>query len=315
MLYKVSIELKFNPKRNFNLITPCCNRSNKDGKFCTYLNLPDQYGYCHSCGKKTVPPTIFKNDNGIEFTWNSIEKRFENFNGIYHGVQIIKHVKQFDNVAIKYIDEAEIWNKYHQVPEDTLLTYLRSVYGDDKVDKIKELYAIGSTNDGGTIFWNINSDLQVQKAKICYYDENGKRTNKFKGPYKNEDGFYTCLFGAHLVYEGIKGKQTVILVESEKTAIVGAILLPEYVWVAYGGINGLTDKKFKCLIGYTVVIIPDMSENAVSIIYDKLIDLHSLGINASVWDMTEGKTDQQLKEEGLYNCDLEDVFRELKDLN
>jgi hypothetical protein len=27
-----------------------------------------------------------------------------------------------------------------------------------------------------------------------------------------------------------------------------------------------------------------------------------------VWDMTEGKTDDQLKTEGLYNNDLEDVL-------
>jgi hypothetical protein len=30
-----------------------------------------------------------------------------------------------------------------------------------------------------------------------------------------------------------------------------------------------------------------------------------------VWDMTEGKTDDELKSEGLYNNDLEDVFRAL----
>jgi hypothetical protein len=34
-----------------------------------------------------------------------------------------------------------------------------------------------------------------------------------------------------------------------------------------------------------------------------------MGINAKVWDMTNGKTDEQLKTEGIYNNDLEDIFR------
>jgi len=54
-----------------------------------------------------------------------------------------------------------------------------------------------------------------------------------------------------------------------------------------------------------------MSENAVSIILNKIPFLISFGINAKIWDMTEGKTDEQLKLEGIYNNDLEDVFRKI----
>tara|TARA_R110001592_G_scaffold352878_1_gene651175 strand:+ start:6067 stop:6231 length:165 start_codon:yes stop_codon:yes gene_type:complete len=52
-----------------------------------------------------------------------------------------------------------------------------------------------------------------------------------------------------------------------------------------------------------------MSNNAVSIMKNKLPYLSELGINAKIWDMTKGKTDHQLKEEGWYNCDLEDFLR------
>ncbi|WP_394799707.1 DUF6371 domain-containing protein [Flavobacterium amniphilum] len=77
--------------------------------------------------------------------------------------------------------------------------------------------------------------------------------------------------------------------------ILDYILLPQYVWVAYGGINGLTENKVSCLIGHNVIIISDMSENAVSIILNKIPLLISLGINVKIWDMTEGKTDEQLR--------------------
>ena len=79
--------------------------------------------------------------------------------------------------------------------------------------------------------------------------------------------------------------------------------------MAYGDNNGLTENKLKPLIGHAVLIIPDMSESAVNVIYDKIPLLISMEINVKVWDMTEGKTDEQLKTEGMHNDDLEDVFR------
>ena len=112
-----------------------------------------------------------------------------------------------------------------------------------------------------------------------------------------------------MVYDKIKAKKTIVLTESKKTDNIGYILFPKYVWAAYGGINGLTVNKVNPLIGHNLLIIPDRSENAVSIILNKIPFLISLAINAKIWDMTESKTDEQLKLEGIYNNDLEDVFR------
>lgn len=312
-LTKVTVEYKFNPKRNLNLTTPCCNRKNKDGKFSTYIGLPDIYGYCHSCGKTTLPPTIFIDENGVGYMWNKIQNKFETFakplqNFCKNIAKTLQNPEMMAKVP-KYIPESIVWEYYATKPENNLLQYLFKVYDKTKVEDAKETYLIGTSKDGGTVFWDVNSELKVQKAKISYYNEDGKRTNKFVVPYKNEDGYFACLFGEHLIYDKIKGKKTIILVESEKTAIVGYILMPEYIWVAYGGSNGLTDDKIKPLIGHTVLIIPDMSESTVNIIYEKIPLLISMGINAKVWDMTDGKTDEQLRTEGIYNNDLEDIFR------
>ena len=211
----------------------------------------------------------------------------------------------------KFINESIVWKYYKINPENNLIQYLRKTYGDLKTELAKEVYTLGTSNDGGTIFWSINTNSKVQKAKITYYDSNGKRTDKFKVPYKNEDGYYSCLFGEHLIYDEMKGKKTIVLTESEKTAVIGFILFPQYVWLAYGGINGLTESKTTPLIGHNVLIVPDMSENAVGIILNKIPFLISLGINAKIWDLTEGKTDEKLKFEGIYNNDLEDIFRKI----
>jgi hypothetical protein len=311
-LHKVIIEYQYNKKRNLNLTTPCCAKSNKDGKFTSFIGLPEIYGFCHSCGKTSLPPTLFKDENGNEFVWNDLQSKYEpNTSTLQSCYSSVAEQQKQIAKDIKYIPESTIWEDFYTIPENNLLQYLRKTYCNDKVNDAKETYVIGTSKNGGTIFWEINSNLQVQKAKISYYDENGKRNNQFKVPYKNEEGYYACLYGEQLVYDDLKGKKTVILVESQKTAIVGYINLPEYIWVAYGGINGLTKSKLLPLIGHTVLIIPDMSENAVNIIYDKIPSLIAMGINAKVWDMTQGKTDEELKTAGLYNNDLEDYFRAL----
>ncbi|MEC4005879.1 DUF6371 domain-containing protein [Flavobacterium sp. SUN052] len=313
MLEKKELHLKFSTKRDYKIISPCCNRSNKDGKFVNYLDLPENYGYCHSCGKSTLPTTIYIDENGIEYSWNETENQFETLAIITRNILASTSAKQIASTVIaqKFIDESIIWEHFHAQPENNLLQYLRQTYGDEKVNDAKEVYALSTSKDGGTMFWNINKNLQVQKLKIAYYNSIGKRTNKFKVPYKNEDGYYACLFGEHLLSYNYYLNSTIVLTESEKTAIIGYILMPKYVWLAYGGINGLTEGKLKSLIDQNVLIIPDMSENAVNIITTKIPFLKELGINAKVWDMTEGQTDEELKALGIYNNDLEDVFRKI----
>ncbi len=313
MLQKREIELVFEVKRNRKIITPCCNKSNRDGKFVNYKNLSEEFGYCHSCGKATLPPSIYIDENGNEYYWNDLESRFETISliPINKPKTEPKVTSTSKQIAQKYIEESIIWKYFRVNPENNLLQYLRKKYGDLKTEDAKETYVLGTSKDGGVIFWSINTDLKVQKAKIAYYDTNGKRTNTFKVPYKNEDGYLNCLFGEHLIDDKIKAKKTIVLTESEKTAIIGYILFPQFVWLAYGGINGLTENKVSCLIGHNVLIVPDMSENAVSIILDKIPLLITLGINIKIWDMIEGKTDEQLKFEGIYNNDLEDIFRKI----
>lgn len=134
----------------------------------------------------------------------------------------------------------------------------------------------------------------------------GKRTNYFKVPYKNQDGYLSCLFGEHLLKNNTK---PIILVESEKTAVVASIVLPHYTWLAYVGINGLTAGKLKVLARKSIIIIPDISSKAVQIIRDKTPLMNQLDIDVKLFDMTSGLSDEKLRENDRYNADIEDVFR------
>ena len=64
-----------------------------------------------------------------------------------------------------------------------------------------------------------------------------------------------CLFGEHLLSR--YSDRTVALVESEKTAVIGAGFIPEYVWLATGGKTCLGN-KLDVLSGRKVVAYPDV---------------------------------------------------------
>jgi hypothetical protein len=314
MYRKIEQHFVFNKKRDSKIVTPCCGKSNKDLKFVTYQNYPEIYGYCHSCGKASLPPSVYEDDFGNEYYWNTINNQFENVLQLYDKSvlqQVKSSVIHTDNCntnnkkPVIYVDFQVVIKSVISFPDNNLLLYLRSQYGNEKIDQVQKMYYIGNTKDGGTIFWNINKDLKVQKSKICYYKKNGKRTSKFKVPYKNEDGYYSCLYGEHLLN---KYDKPTVLVESEKTAIVCAINFPDYNWLSYGGINGMTNDKMKVLSGKTILIVPDLSENARNIAERKIIELGSLNIDASIWDLSKGMNDDELKEKGYYNCDLEDFL-------
>jgi hypothetical protein len=62
-------------------------------------------------------------------------------------------------------------------------------------------------------------------------------------PFKKEDGYYSCLFGMHL----IEKNKTIKMVESEKTALIASMFYPEYVWMSGGGTTGLTANKLSLI--------------------------------------------------------------------
>lgn len=312
MLTKIERTLKFDKRRNYQLITPCCGKRNTDGKFVNYTGFPLIYGYCHSCGKATTPPALYQDEKGEEYQWNETTNTWDIEVVLPPTPTFANRISSSNNLPDqRFISESIIWKYYNIEPENNLLQYLRKNYSKEDVDRVKEDYILGSTKDGGTIFWLINEELQVQKNKICYYQSNGKRTNTFKAPYKNEDGYYACLFGAHLLGRVRKDKDLVVLVESEKTAVVGAILLPRFTWLAFGGLNGLTERKVFELRGHKVLLVPDMSEKAVSVAYNKLLLMRAKGVKANLWDMTDRKGDDKLKKLDLYNKDLEDFFQKV----
>lgn len=111
-----------------------------------------------------------------------------------------------------------------------------------------EAWKVGTASNGRTCFGIFSRDGQHLNTKFIPYEATGCRLRgdkdfpyhlKSKGEGSYEKGFY----GAHLFDEG---KDTAI-VESEKTAILGAFFYPGVNWLAIGGNHGVKAEHINAL--------------------------------------------------------------------
>jgi len=114
---------------------------------------------------------------------------------------------------------------------------------------------------GFTVFVHVGffgAGQLIVNAKWFAYGPDGKRLkdkkddemNSFslKQPDEGERNRYGfCLYGEHLL--DTTKTRPVMIVESEKTAVLASWFYPNYDWVACGACTGLTDAKVQALIG------------------------------------------------------------------
>lgn len=149
---------------------------------------------------------------------------------------------------------------------DNFTSFLYSIFDRKIVDKVTIRYFITGTNnpwDKATIFWQIDEEENIHCGKVMQYDvTSGKRIKK---PYSRINWLHSvmkienfnldqCLFGLHLIN---RDNKTIAIVESEKTAVIMAILAPEYTWLATGGISNLKLKKLRPISSRQIVLYPD----------------------------------------------------------
>ncbi len=148
-----------------------------------------------------------------------------------------------------------------------LVTYFRRLFGSANTEKLIAKYYIGSAKkwEGGTVFWQIDIEGKIRTGKIMLYNsETGKRVRE---PFSHVTWVHSelklpdyelkqCFFGEHLLREKT---MPVAIVESEKTAIISSVYLPEYIWLAAGSISNLNAEKCAVLKGRKVILFPDLN--------------------------------------------------------
>ena len=205
-------------------------------------------------------------------------------------------------VESSFIDAKIMRASLSRYNENNLCRWLCSVFGEDRAFELTAAYQIGTSKHwpGSSVFWQIDRDAKIRGGKIMLYNsETGRRV---KEPFNYIQWVHKvmkvepyhlqqCLFGEHLLTED--QQKPVAIVESEKTAIVAAGYIPEYVWLATAGKNNLNKDKLKALQGRRVKLYPDLGA------FDKWKEIAGGVSGVTVSDILERRTSGADRAKGL----------------
>ena len=214
-----------------------CNRSDN----CCYHYTPKQYF--------TDNQHLFATNNKANFTTHS--KRNE--------------AKELKPVSFIPIDVFKASLKAYDT--NHFIKFLIALFGVEVAKQLISLYFIGTSKKwiGATVFWQVDKYGKIRTGKIMLYSPTtGKRVKEpfshihwvHKAVKQPQFELKQCLFGEHLLIDTIK---PVAIVESEKTAIIASVYLPQFIWLAAGNKDGLNPEKCSILKGRTVILFPDLN--------------------------------------------------------
>ena len=172
---------------------------------------------------------------------------------------------EFVEPKIEYLDK-----KVFQFFESTnfnnpLFVFLKSYFDESKVEVVLKLYQVKTEKNNGeilTIFPQFDLEFNLRTVKkMKYNSQTGKRSKSFFQWYNpNKSNLKQCLFGLHLLNHPEFKKLKIIIVESEKTALLGMLYFKnKYLFLATGGLMNLTKEKLKTLETREIILMPDLS--------------------------------------------------------
>lgn len=220
--------------------------------------LADDVGICDhkkSCGYHKPPRKYFKeHGNGC-----LSERKQSASQGFVKPIE-----EKLDDILMDAVEQLEGLN--HE--RNTLKKFLLEHFPLSDLQQVFSDYHIGTAKNGEAIFPQIDIQGRCRTAKIMAYDESGHRIKgetdkinwlharlKQKKMLSHDWKLKQCLFGEHLLSS--RPDDVVCLVESEKTAIICALVYPEYLWLSCGGKQNLKPEMCQALAGRKVVLCPD----------------------------------------------------------
>lgn len=248
-----------------------CPKCGKQRCFTRYIDengeiLHPEVGRCDhesSCGYHYTPKDYFRDHPQVDI---SIERRMSKQNLLFPRRKMNNTIKTINTIDSEYVRRSV----RPEIDSDFTL-FLRTILTDEQVSSLINEYQLGVTSSGDVIFFEIDIDGKCRTGKIMKYDrETGHRIKDESQPNrinwvhselkraKNLPQDWTvtqCLFGEHLLAR--YPEKTVVLVEAEKTAVICAAFMPEYIWLATGGKSQLND-RVRVLTGRKVFAFPDM---------------------------------------------------------
>jgi hypothetical protein len=241
-----------------------CPNCGKHKCFTRYIDtegrytFPDSVGICdhlNNCGYHYSPKEFFADHPEAKA-------------GLFAQDQIFQPRKVITPPIIvepTFIDNSIMEKSLCSYDHNPLFKYLSRVMGKENAERIFRAYNVGTAKvwGGSTVFWQVDADGRVRTGKVMVYDPS--TGHRVKQPEARVGWAHSlmkiepfnlkqCYFGEHLLRNRPSDK--IMIVESEKTAIIAAHFMPQYIWLATGGLNKL--KPSEALRDRDVLLLPDL---------------------------------------------------------
>lgn len=150
-------------------------------------------------------------------------------------------------------------------------------------------FGLGRGQKGRTLFFYKNKTGKYTNAKAILYGPDLHRSKEIPPSFifSKAQGYQACLYGEFQLNKCTD----VILVESEKTALLGAYAMPGKAWIATGGASGLTAEKAQSLKGACVTICFDADKAGRKNAEKSKALLDSMGIRCGIKDLFQSAQD------------------------
>lgn len=247
--------------------------------------------YQNTSTKEFIADHVGRCDRENECRYHYTPKEYFQENGIKRDFKPVlptpEPIKHIDYLPLNIVDKSTALDLYRS---NNLVKFMVSKWGKEPVLNLVKEYLIGTNQYwlGACQFNQIDINGNLRQTKIILHDKTtGKRVkegcevkkyDKASGSYITEvtedpcskvNGRFIdestrnlnlqqCFFGEHLITEYPDKK--ICVVESEKTALIAAIYLPEFTWIATGGASGCKWRDYevyKVLKNKEVTFFPD----------------------------------------------------------
>lgn len=215
--------------------------------------------------------------------------------------------KQMQRPTPSYLSYSLVEESLSNYSNNNLYQYVKSIFGYKLTNYLFEKYRIGTSDhwQGATIFWQIDQQQKVRTGKVMLYDQSNGRRKKQPINYINwvhsllkieNYNLDQCFFGEHLISK--TEDLPIGIVESEKSAMVAACYIPQFIWIATGGKHGcFTVDHLQILRGHKVVLFPDLG--AIELWEQKAEMMkQAAGIDVHIFDYLEKNAPEEEKKEG-----------------
>lgn len=283
--------------------------------------------------KETLSYTVGKCDREMKCGYHMPPREYAEQNGLKFEPTPYKPTPPPQ--PLQYIPFELLEHSLTEYKRNTFVKWLYRLFGGYVAQKAVERYLIGTSCskwEGACVFWFVTKYGRVKAGQVKLFDNNGhtasytdeatqakkKCTNwvhwvmasklkkdgktapEWLTKYIGRGEYCTTLYGEHLLSKPENADKPIALVEAPKTAIVGSIYFPQYVWLAVGALAWFTEDRIKILTGKEVYLFPDLGAFDV---WDKRGKCYAHIARFTTVDILEKHATPEERANGLDLCD------------